>query len=49
MLLEDRNAMAYEVGGAIGGAVTTAVARSGARVSLTGRTREGLDEVGSGS
>ena len=45
MLLEDRNAVIYGGGGSIGGAVACAFAREGARVFLTGRTREKLKEV----
>ncbi|GAA4109795.1 hypothetical protein ACFFTN_05035 [Aminobacter aganoensis] len=37
MLLENRTAIVYGGGGAIGGAVATAFARDGARVFLTGR------------
>ena len=45
MLLEDKNAIIYGAGGAIGGAVARAFAREGARVFLAGRTREKLDKV----
>jgi 3-oxoacyl-[acyl-carrier protein] reductase len=45
MLLEDRNAVIYGAGGAIGGAVATAFAREGARVHLVGRTQAKLDAV----
>jgi 3-oxoacyl-[acyl-carrier protein] reductase len=38
MLLEDKNAVVYGAGGAIGGAVAQAFAREGAKVFLTGRT-----------
>jgi 3-oxoacyl-[acyl-carrier protein] reductase len=38
MLLEDKNAMIYGAGGAIGGAVGRAFAREGATVFLAGRT-----------
>ncbi|WP_244487878.1 hypothetical protein [Aminobacter sp. DSM 101952] len=38
MLLENRTAIVYGGGGAIGGAVATAFARDGARVFLAGRT-----------
>ena len=37
MLLEDKTAVIYAAGGAIGGAVARAFAREGARVFLTGR------------
>ena len=40
MLLENRNAVIYGRGGAIGGAVTRAFAREGAKVFLTGRAFE---------
>jgi 3-oxoacyl-[acyl-carrier protein] reductase len=45
VLLEDKNAVVYGGGGAIGGAVARAFAREGARVFLAGRTRERLEEV----
>lgn len=45
MLLEDKNAVIYGAGGAIGGAVARAFAREGARVFLAGRTLESLEEV----
>jgi NAD(P)-dependent dehydrogenase (short-subunit alcohol dehydrogenase family) len=45
MLLEDKNAVIYGGGGAIGGAVARAFAREGARVFLAGRTLESLEEV----
>jgi 3-oxoacyl-[acyl-carrier protein] reductase len=45
MLLEDKNAVIYGGGGAIGGAVARAFAREGAKVHLAGRTRESLEEV----
>jgi 3-oxoacyl-[acyl-carrier protein] reductase len=45
MLLEDRNAVIYGGGGAIGGAVARAFAREGARVFLAGRTLAPLDVV----
>ncbi len=38
MLLENKNAVIYGAGGAIGGAVARAFAREGARVFLAGRT-----------
>ncbi|MGH3147950.1 MAG: SDR family NAD(P)-dependent oxidoreductase, partial [Rubrobacter sp.] len=45
MLLENRNAVIYGAGGAIGGAVARAFAREGARVFLAGRNLATLDEV----
>jgi NAD(P)-dependent dehydrogenase (short-subunit alcohol dehydrogenase family) len=45
MWLENRNAVIYGAGGSIGGGVARAFAREGARVFLTGRTREKLDKV----
>src|SRR3712207_2337309 len=45
LLLQDKNAVIYGGGGAIGGAVAGAFAREGARVFLAGRTRTRLDEV----
>ncbi len=44
MLLEDKNAVIYGDGGKVGGAVTRAFAREGARVFLIGRTLESLEE-----
>ena len=44
-MLNDRNAVIYGGGGAIGGAVARVFAREGARVFLAGRTREKLDAV----
>jgi NAD(P)-dependent dehydrogenase (short-subunit alcohol dehydrogenase family) len=46
MLLENKNAVIYGAGGAIGGAVARAFAREGARVFLTGRNQANLDAVG---
>jgi NAD(P)-dependent dehydrogenase (short-subunit alcohol dehydrogenase family) len=46
VLLEGKNAVIYGAGGSIGGAVARAFAREGARVFLTGRSREKLDKVG---
>jgi NAD(P)-dependent dehydrogenase (short-subunit alcohol dehydrogenase family) len=43
MLLEDRTAVIYAAGGAIGGAVARAFAREGARLFLTGRDAAKLD------
>ncbi|TDC48880.1 SDR family oxidoreductase [Jiangella ureilytica] len=45
LLLEDRNAVIYGGGGAIGGAVARVFAREGARVFLAGRTPATLDAV----
>jgi NAD(P)-dependent dehydrogenase (short-subunit alcohol dehydrogenase family) len=45
MLLDGKNAVIYGAGGAIGGAVARAFAREGARVFLTGRTSEPLEEL----
>jgi 3-oxoacyl-[acyl-carrier protein] reductase len=45
MLLENKNAVIYGAGGAIGGAVARAFAREGAKVFLAGRTQAKLDEV----
>jgi 3-oxoacyl-[acyl-carrier protein] reductase len=45
MLLEDKNAVIYGGGGAIGGAVARTFAREGARVFLAGRTLATLDRV----
>lgn len=45
MLLENRFAIVYGAGGRLGSAVAKAFAREGARVFLTGRTREPLERV----
>lgn len=45
MLLEDKTAVIYGAGGAIGGAVARTFAREGARVLLTGRDVATLDAV----
>ena len=45
MLLEEKNAVIYGGGGAIGGAVARGFAREGARVFLAGRTRATLEKV----
>jgi NAD(P)-dependent dehydrogenase (short-subunit alcohol dehydrogenase family) len=45
MLLEDKTAVIYAAGGAIGGAVARAFAREGARVFLTGRNGHRVDAV----
>jgi 3-oxoacyl-[acyl-carrier protein] reductase len=45
MLLEDKRAVIYGGGGAVGGAVARAFAREGAHVFLAGRTFAPLEEV----
>jgi len=45
MLLQDRTAVIYGGGGAIGGAVARVFAREGVRLYLAGRTRERLEAV----
>ncbi|MBC7813881.1 MAG: SDR family oxidoreductase [Burkholderiales bacterium] len=45
MLLENKNAIVYGAGGAVGGAVARAFAREGAKVFLAGRTLTKLDAV----
>jgi NAD(P)-dependent dehydrogenase (short-subunit alcohol dehydrogenase family) len=45
MLLEDKTAVIYGAGGAIGGAVARAFAREGARLFLTGRDLTKVDAV----
>ena len=45
MLLENRNAVVYGAGGAIGGAVARAFASEGARVFLAGRSHAPLERV----
>jgi 3-oxoacyl-[acyl-carrier protein] reductase len=45
MLLENKNAVIYGAGGAIGGAVARAFAREGGRVYLTGRRLATVDSV----
>jgi NAD(P)-dependent dehydrogenase (short-subunit alcohol dehydrogenase family) len=45
MLLENKTAVIYGGGGAIGGAVARAFAREGARLFLAGRTRSKLEAV----
>ena len=45
MLLENKNAVIYGAGGAIGGAVARAFASEGAKVHLAGRTLESLEDV----
>jgi 3-oxoacyl-[acyl-carrier protein] reductase len=45
VLLSNKTAVVYGGGGPIGGAVSRAFAREGAKVFLAGRTRESLDRV----
>ncbi|MGE5333348.1 MAG: SDR family NAD(P)-dependent oxidoreductase [Nitrososphaerota archaeon] len=45
MLLENKNAIIYGAGGALGSGVARTFAREGARVFLAGRTRAPLDKV----
>ena len=45
MMLEDKVAVVYGAGGAIGGAVALTFAREGARVFVTGRHRAPVDAV----
>ncbi|MGI5493519.1 SDR family NAD(P)-dependent oxidoreductase [Microtetraspora malaysiensis] len=45
MLLENKNVVIYGAGGKVGGAVALAFALEGAKVFLTGRTREPLDRL----
>jgi 3-oxoacyl-[acyl-carrier protein] reductase len=45
VLLQDKNAVVYGAGGAVGGAVARAFAKEGARVFLAGRTLESLEAV----
>jgi NAD(P)-dependent dehydrogenase (short-subunit alcohol dehydrogenase family) len=45
MLLENKNAIIYGAGGAVGGAVARAFAAAGAKVFLTGRTLAALDAL----
>jgi NAD(P)-dependent dehydrogenase (short-subunit alcohol dehydrogenase family) len=45
MLLENKNAVIYGAGGAIGAGIATTFAREGANLFLTGRTRDSLDKV----
>src|SRR5215510_15187179 len=45
MLLQNKNAVIYGGGGAIGGAVARAFAREGAKVFLAGRTVARLDTL----
>jgi len=47
-MLENKNAVIYGGGGAIGGAVARAFAREGAKVFLAGRTLAKLDQVARG-
>jgi len=48
MLLEDKTAIVYGAGGAIGGAVARVFAAEGATVFLAGRTRQHLEAVAAG-
>jgi NAD(P)-dependent dehydrogenase (short-subunit alcohol dehydrogenase family) len=45
MMLKNKNAVVYGAGGAVGGAVSRAFAREGARVFLTGRHLAAVEEV----
>lgn len=45
MLLQDKNAVIYGGGGAIGGGIARVFAREGARVFIAGRTQASLDAV----
>jgi 3-oxoacyl-[acyl-carrier protein] reductase len=45
MMLEDKTAVVYGSGGAVGGAIARALAREGAHVALAGRTCEKLQRV----
>jgi NAD(P)-dependent dehydrogenase (short-subunit alcohol dehydrogenase family) len=45
LLLENKNAVIYGGGGAIGGAIARVFAREGARVFIVGRTQAKLDAV----
>ena len=45
MLLEDKNAVIYGGGGKVGGAIARDFAREGAKVFLTSRILESLEEV----
>ncbi len=45
MLLENKSAVIYGAGGAIGGAIARAFAREGAKVFLAGRTLASVDAV----
>ncbi|TDD34176.1 SDR family oxidoreductase [Actinomadura sp. KC06] len=44
-MLENKNAIIYGGGGSLGGGIAKAFARNGAKVFLTGRTRDKLDAV----
>src|SRR5262245_27531096 len=45
MLLQNKNAVIYGAGGAVGGAVARAFAREGAKLFLTGRLRAQVEAV----
>ena len=45
MLLEDKNAVIYRAGGAVGTAVVRAFARGGVQEVLTGRTLDRVEAV----
>ena len=45
LLLENKNAVIYGGGGAIGGAIARVFAREGARVFIAGRTQAKLDQA----
>ena len=47
-LLDSRNIIVYGAGGALGGGIARTFAREGARLFLTGRTREPLEAVAAG-
>jgi NAD(P)-dependent dehydrogenase (short-subunit alcohol dehydrogenase family) len=47
MMLENKHAVIYGAGGSIGGAVAREFAREGARLFVTGRTREKLEALAS--
>jgi len=49
MLLENKNAIIYGAGGAIGGAVARAFAHEGVKVCLAGHTLANLDAVARGN
>ena len=45
MMLQEKVAVIYGAGGPIGGAIAAAFAREGARVFLSGRTKDNVDAV----